>query len=298
MKYNGHRKYALFIGRWQPFHNGHKWLVDQALTKGKKVCIAIRETEISEKNPYTAEQRKEMIKRVYEDKVKVISFPDIESIHIGRKVGYEVVKEDPPADIMTISGTKVREGGETRVPQEVAHYIKTLKTTLWLTGLPCAGKTTIAKRLEEELMNRGYRVAHLDGDDVRKKINADLSFSEQGRHENLRRVAHIAQLFNEKGIFVIASFVSPINKYRRMIKDIVENMQLIYVKCSLEECQRRDTKGMYKKACQGQIKDFTGISAPFEDPENPDIVVDTERDDLECCVKQILQKVENKPTLC
>jgi adenylylsulfate kinase len=169
-----------------------------------------------------------------------------------------------------------------------------LKTTIWITGLPCSGKTTIAKRLEGELLNRGYRVAHLDGDDVRQKLNSDLGFSPEDRRENLRRIAHVAQLFNEKGNFVIASFVSPTNEYRRMIRSIIENMKLVYLKCSIEECERRDTKEMYQKARTGEIKEFTGISAPFEEPENPDLVLDTEKLDPEECVKRILVLIENE----
>ena len=174
----GHKRHALFIGRWQPFHNGHKYLVDQALSQGKHVCVAIRDTEISVKNPYTVEQRIEMIERVYGDTVKVVIIPDIESINIGRKVGYDVNRIDPPENIAQISGTGVRAGTDSNIPSEVAEYIDSLKTTLWLTGLPCSGKTTLAKKLKEELDNRGYKTVHLDGDDVRGKLNEDLGFSE------------------------------------------------------------------------------------------------------------------------
>ncbi len=158
--YNAHKKHALFIGRWQPFHNGHKYIIDNAFAKGENVCIAIRDTEISEKNPYTVMQRMEMIRRVYGDKIKTIVIPDINSINIGRKVGYDVNRVDPPSDIEKISGTNVRAGKDDNVHPEVAEYIKLLHTTLWLTGLPCSGKTTLAKRLKEELDNRGYKAVH------------------------------------------------------------------------------------------------------------------------------------------
>ena len=293
--YNAHKRFALFIGRWQPFHEGHKYLIDKALSEGEHVCIAIRNTEISDKNPYTTEQRSEMIRRAYNDKVDTIIIPDIKSINIGRKVGYDVNRIDPPDHIGKISGTNVRAGKDTSVPEEVAEYIKTLNTTLWLTGLPCSGKTTLAKRLKEELDNRGYKTVCLDGDDVRGRLNADLGFSEKDRNENLRRIAHIAELFNKNGNFVIANFVSPSNKFRNMVKDIVTNLKLVYVNCSVGECEKRDVKGMYKKARKGEIKEFTGVSAPFEAPDNPDIVVDTEDEDVESCVKQILTQlnVEN-----
>jgi len=292
MKYNAHKRYALFIGRWQPFHNGHKYIIDKALKTGENVCLAIRNTEISQKNPYTVEQRAEMVKRVYGNKVKIVVIPDIVSINIGRKVGYDVNRIDPPKEMAVISGTNVRAGKESGVPEEVVEYIKTLQTTLWLTGLPCSGKTTLAKRLKEELDNRGYRTVHLDGDDVRGKLNKDLGFSDKDRYENLRRVAHIAQLFNKNGTFVIASFVSPTNNLRSMIGDIIENFKLVYLDCSLRECEKRDVKGMYKKAREGQIKEFTGISAPYEVPSEGAITVDTENNDVEECVHALLRALK------
>jgi len=228
--YNGHKRYAMFIGRWQPFHNGHKYLIDDAIIKGQDVCIAIRDTETSEKNPYTVDQRVEMIKRVYGNKVMISVIPDIASINIGRKVGYDVNRIDPPKQIEKISGTNVRAGIDTNIPLEVAEYIKTLRMTLWITGLPCSGKTTLAKRIKEELDNRSYRTIHLDGDDVRGKLNADLGFSAEDRKENLRRVAHIAKLFNENGNFVIASFVSPSNQLRQMVAGIICTKKLVQAK--------------------------------------------------------------------
>lgn len=289
--YNGHKRYTLFIGRWQPFHNGHKYLIDDALTRGKDVCIAIRDTEVSEENPYTVEHRTEMIRRVYGDKVKIIVLPDIQSINIGRNVGYDVNRIDPPSDIGKISGTKVRAGKDNNIPQEVAEYIKILRMTLWLTGLPCSGKSALAKRLKEKLNNKGYQVVHLDADDVRSTLNADLGFSPEDRKENLRRIAHVAKLFNKNGNFVIASFISPTNEMREMVKEIIGNFKLVFVKCGLEMCEKRDVNGMYKKARIGEIKDFTGISAPFEEPHQADIVVDTERNNIEDCVKEILSKI-------
>ncbi len=288
--YNGHKKYALFIGRWQPFHNGHKYLIDKALSAGEDVCVAIRDTEISDQNPYTAEQRVEMIRRIYGDQAEVIVIPDIKSINIGRNVGYEVNVIDPPDDIGRVSGTNVRLGKDDNVPLEVADYIKLLRTTFWLTGLPCSGKTTLSKRLKEELDNRGFKTVHLDADDVRNKLNVDLGFSQQDRKENLRRVAHVSRLFNDNGSLVIASFVSPTNEFREMIKGIVGNFKLVFVKCSLKVCEERDVKGMYKKARNGEVKDFTGVSSPFENPSNADIVVDTEHENIEECVKWILDK--------
>lgn len=289
--YNGHEKYALFIGRWQPFHNGHKYLIDEALAREEKVCMAIRDTEMSENNPYSPQQRAEMIRRVYGDMVKVIVIPDIKSINIGRNVGYDVNFVEPPADIEIISGTNVRAGKDNNIPPEVADYIKLLCSTIWLTGLPCAGKTSLSKRLKEELDNRGFKTVLLDADDVRNKLNADLGFSPENRKENLRRVAHVAKLFNDNGNLVLASFVSPLDEYRRLVRDIIDNFKLVFVRCSLKTCEERDVKGMYRKARGGEIKEFTGVSAPFEEPLDVDIVVDTERYSVEQCVAEILDKL-------
>jgi adenylyl-sulfate kinase len=297
-RYRAHKRYALYIGRWQPFHNGHKFIIDKAMKEGKDVCIAIRDTEISDKNPYTVEQRIEMIWRVYSDKVKTIVIPDIESVNIGRKVGYDVIRYDVPKNITKISGTKIRAGKDDNIPPKVARYIKTLETTLWLTGLPCSGKTTLAKRIKEELDNRGYKTVHLDGDDVRGALNENLGFSKEDRIENLRRVAHVAKLFNKSGTFVIASFVSPRDSMREMIKRIIGNFKLVYLKCPLKVCEKRDVKGMYKRARLGEIPDFTGVGAPFEVPKSADIAVDTEHRDVEECVNTILRKLdaETRPT--
>ena len=163
--------------------------------------------------------------------------------------------------------------------------------TLWLTGRPCSGKSTIAWRLREEMNLRGIHTAYLDGDDVRGKLSADLGFSDKDRHENLRRVAHVAQLFNENASFVIAGFVSPTEDMRDLVRGIVKNFKLCYVRCSLETAEKRDVKGMYKKARAGLIKDFTGIGSPFEEPKNAEIVVDTDKYNLEKCVKQILKEL-------
>ncbi len=165
------------------------------------------------------------------------------------------------------------------------------KAPVWFTGLPCSGKTVLAKRLKEEFGRMGHRTMHLDGDVVRSGLNKDLGFSEKDRHENLRRVAHVARLFSEEGNLVIASFISPTNKMRSMIREIIGDIYLIYLKCGVETCEKRDTKGMYKKARLGEIENFTGVSAPFEEPENPDLVIDTENNDVATCVRQILQEI-------
>lgn len=160
--------------------------------------------------------------------------------------------------------------------------------TVWLTGLCCSGKTTIAKKIENltDYIN-------LDGDDLRAKLNSDLTFTPEDRAENLRRIGHIAQLFNEKGLNIICSFVSPTESLRECALKHIDNVYIIYIKCSVEECERRDVKGMYAKARSGEIPMFTGVSSPYDVPKNPDLVLDTENYALDECVDQLLYFIDN-----
>jgi len=161
--------------------------------------------------------------------------------------------------------------------------------TIWLTGMPCSGKTTISNYLQEEFKNRGHCFATLDGDDLREKLNSDLGFSEEDRAENLRRVGHLAQLFNDKGIPVICSFVSPTEKLRKIALEKIKISYLIYVDCPAEECARRDVKGMWELARKGVIKNFTGFSAPFEPPQKPDLTIRTKDLTIEESISKIIE---------
>ena len=146
----------------------------------------------------------------------------------------------------------------------------------------------LAKQLKMELSSRGIHVVSLDGDVVRTGLNKDLGFSEADRRENLRRVAQVCQLFNDNGISVVASFISPTNNLREMVRGIVSHFKMCYVSCPLEVAEKRDDKGMYKKARLGIMKEFTGISAPFEDPVNPEIIVESDKATTMDCVKRIM----------
>ena len=148
---------------------------------------------------------------------------------------------------------------------------------IWLTGLSGAGKSTIARKLELQLFNAGIRTAILDGDNTRMTINRDLDFTASGRRENIRRVAEMSKLFNEAGVVVITSFISPFIKDREMAKEIIGNefFKEIFIDASLEVCIARDAKGLYKKAMNGELKEFTGISSPYEHPLKPALVVPT-----------------------
>lgn len=153
--------------------------------------------------------------------------------------------------------------------------------TLWFTGLPCSGKSVLADVVAEELKSKGMKVERLDGDIVRKSLTRDLGFTEEDRNMNIERVTFVAKILTRNGVVVLASFVSPYNKIREYSRKEIGDYILVYVKCSLEECERRDIKGMYEKARRGVIKDFTGIDHPFEEPDNADIIVETDKQTIE-----------------
>lgn len=167
---------------------------------------------------------------------------------------------------------------------------------IWFTGLSGSGKSTIANALEFELYSRNISTYVLDGDNIRQGINKDLGFSSEHRTENIRRIAEVAHLFVDAGLVTIASFVSPYQKDREEVKKIVGDDKVIeiYVSTSLEECERRDVKGLYQKARNGEITNMTGISAPYEAPLSADLEIDTESLSVEDCVKEILQLIEKR----
>ncbi len=168
---------------------------------------------------------------------------------------------------------------------------------LWLTGLPGSGKTSIANALAERLRGLGLKVEILDGDWVRKTINPDAGFTKEQRRQHLLRVAWIARLLGRNGVGVICSFVSPYRAVREEIRRIVEEevpFFEVFVKCSLEECMKRDPKGLYKKALRGEIEHFTGISDPYEEPESPELTINTEKDDIGTNVSILLNFLKER----
>ena len=167
---------------------------------------------------------------------------------------------------------------------------------IWFTGLSGSGKSTIANALEFELYKLGIKTYTLDGDNIRKGLNNDLTFSPEHRTENIRRIAETAHLMIDAGLVVLAAFVSPYKKDRENIKNIVKDVNFIevYINTSIEECERRDVKGLYKKARAGEIKNMTGISAPYEAPEHPDIEIITEKESIKSSVKKIIDFITPK----
>jgi adenylylsulfate kinase len=167
---------------------------------------------------------------------------------------------------------------------------------LWFTGLSGSGKSTIASLVQEQLYLSGRHCYMLDGDNIRLGLNSDLNFSEEGRKENIRRIAEVAKLFVDSGTITICSFISPFEIERAKAKEIIgeDNYMEVYVKCSLDECEKRDVKGLYKKARAGEIPHFTGISSPYEEPKNPNIQIDTTSTSIEECVNHIIIKLEQR----
>ncbi|HHN66284.1 MAG TPA: adenylyl-sulfate kinase [Nitrospirae bacterium] len=170
---------------------------------------------------------------------------------------------------------------------------------LWFTGLSASGKSTIAHKVERNLFERGVRAYVFDGDNIRHGINSDLGFSREDRRENLRRIAEISKLFVDAGIIVLAAFISPFREDRQYIRSRFEgdNFFEIYVKCSIEECERRDPKGQYKKARAGIIKNYTGVSSPYEEPESPDLVLDTEQITIDEAVEKVIDLLMKRDML-
>ena len=177
--------------------------------------------------------------------------------------------------------------------EDKEELLKQRSVMIWFTGLSGSGKSTIAIALERELHKRGLLCRILDGDNIRSGINNNLGFTEADRIENIRRIAEVSKLFVDTGIITIAAFISPSNDIREMAANIIgkDDFLEVYVSTPIEECERRDVKGLYAKARRGEIKNFTGISAPFEAPAHPALVLDTSALSLEESVNKLLELI-------
>jgi len=239
--------------------------VDLALAEGHLPVIGIRDTPLDENNPYSAEERIAQWQRLYGDKVRFFTIPeDGEGLELwyGRGVGWGIREIEVPANVARVSGTELR---------------LLARSTIWFTGLPCSGKTTLADAFADMLKHSGFGVKRLDGDVVREGLCAGLGFAPEGRRENLRRIAHVAKMFNDEGITVLASFVSPSEELRSVVREIIgpEQFRLVFASCPAEVCAKRDVKGMWAKAKAGEIQGFTGYDEPFEDPHDVELTIDT-----------------------
>jgi adenylylsulfate kinase len=168
--------------------------------------------------------------------------------------------------------------------------------TIWLTGLSGSGKSTIAVELEHALIENRHQAYILDGDNIRHGLNKNLGFSPEDRTENIRRIGEVAKLFTDAGIITITAFISPYREDRDAVRRLLSDGEFIevYVKCPLDVCEERDTKGLYKKARAGEVKDFTGISAPYEEPLNPELTIDSSKLTVEESTRAVLNYLEEK----
>ena len=165
--------------------------------------------------------------------------------------------------------------------------------SIWMTGLSCAGKTTLGLALEKELFDRDFFIQLLDGDDIRMGLNRDLTYSSEDRTENIRRIAEVNSLYTNSGIITINCFISPTHVIRQMARSIIGPYRFIevFVKAPLSLCEERDVKGFYRKARQGLIKDFTGIDSPFEEPEHPDLILETTTETVEQTLQRMIDYI-------
>ena len=189
----------------------------------------------------------------------------------------------------------------TKVSKEQREKLFNQKTSLiWFTGLSGSGKSTLAVQLEAQLFERGFKTYLLDGDNIRAGINKDLSFTDEGRVENIRRIGEVAKLMLDSGVIVLSAFISPFNADREQVKNIVgaDNYIEVFVDTPIEVCEQRDVKGLYKKARAGEIKNFTGIDSPYEKPEKPNVIVPTDKmsvnDSLDLLLNFVLPRITLK----
>ena len=178
--------------------------------------------------------------------------------------------------------------------EERESILKQRGVVLWFTGLSGSGKSTIANEVAYKLHSMGKLSYILDGDNVRHGLNKDLGFSPEDRKENIRRISEVANLFADAGLITITAFISPYRKDRNFCRELVgkDRFLEIYVKAPLETCEKRDPKGMYKKARAGEIKEFTGINAPYEKPENPELIIDTDKVTIDESAEKVLKKLK------
>jgi adenylylsulfate kinase len=183
------------------------------------------------------------------------------------------------------------------VVKEDRHQLNKHKScVLWFTGLSGSGKSTLANAVEKKLYELGVRSYVLDGDNIRHGLNKDLGFSDEARKENIRRIGEVSKLFVDAGVITLTAFISPFKEDRQIAKDLVQGQEFIeiYVKCALEECEQRDPKGLYQKARKGEIPNFTGISSPYEEPDQPDIIVESDKLSVEESVNKIIELLQER----
>lgn len=178
--------------------------------------------------------------------------------------------------------------------QDRSHLLNQKPYVIWFTGLPSSGKSTLATQLESYLFSKKFKTYFLDGDTMRLGLNKDLDFSDRARKENLRRISEVSKLFFDSGLIVLSAFISPFKEDRSLVRQIIgpENFIEVFVDCPLSVCETRDVKGLYTKARKGEITNFTGISSPYEIPENPDVIIKTDHYTIQQSLQILIDYVE------
>jgi adenylyl-sulfate kinase len=183
---------------------------------------------------------------------------------------------------------------QTKVSIDQRHVLlNQIPKLIWFTGLSGSGKSTLAVQLEAQLFKKGFKTYLLDGDNIRSGLNSDLTFSDEGRVENIRRIGEVSKLFLDSGIVVLSAFISPFHADREQVKKIVgkDNFIEVFVDTPIEVCEQRDVKGLYKKARAGEVKNFTGIDSPYEHPKNPDVIIHTDQSSIEESIQILIDAV-------
>lgn len=265
--------------------------------------------------PFAAQEIFDQFKKE-EIGLEILKFPEV--VYNRRKKIHAFINDCPEEDRVSFSGTKLREIIQNKseppsylIRPEVYNLLINSYNSLvdsmyqdknhnnkkgfvlWLTGLSQAGKTTIGNKVYEVLKNKKIKVERLDGDIIRESLTKDLGFSKEDRDENIKRVGFVAKLLCRNGVGVIASFISPYKEERQKLRDQIDNFIEVYVNAPLEVCEKRDDKGLYKKARKGEIKNFTGINDPYEEPENPEIELRTDKDEAEISVNKVIKFLED-----
>jgi adenylylsulfate kinase len=253
---------SLLIGRFQPLHEGHSTLVRKLLAEGRKVVIGLRDGPRSNANPYNAEERTAMFEKAFGNQVSIITIPEDGALEVvrGRDVGWDLRTLSVESQLEQVSATAVR-----------ASTGKVKGKTLWFTGLPSAGKTTLAAKVVRQTV--GFIL--LDGDDVRQTVE-NYNMDQNARLMHLSYMAFTCQQLNRCGINVAAAFVTPLREHRARIKEILPDVNFIWLKCSAETCAARDPKGLWKRASQGTLSQLTGAGGEWEDPVETALTVATD----------------------
>lgn len=279
----------------------------EKIDQGKPLLILVRDTHY---DIYSTELRKRMIEATMANMgvdAKVMIIDDIESVNYGRGVGYEINEIEVGEDIKSISATEIREKIDNNdsswkdmmprgADKVLENYLTDKGVVVWFTGLSGAGKTTIANASTDILRNKGVKTERLDGDVLRKSVTKDLGFTKEDRKKNLERASFIAGVLARNGVVVLSSFITPYKSVRNSLREeLGKNSTFIevYVKASLETCKERDPKGLYKKVEKGEIENFTGIDDPYEEPENPDLVIDTEKLTINQSASKLAEFIES-----